>query len=251
MKILFPQGRRSWTAGALAGPGSRTSAFSRLTHCAALLLLSATGVLAGSTAAERVELLLKAMGGREAWTRAKFIYVEAKYEDLAVAAPYTNQTWNDLSQPRVRFEARNETMDRRHAINGESGWRWRDGVSGPLTPDQFTGEIRWWESNMYRTLHRLAAEDPELTVRAVGEHRIDIYRIDGTRLNWFVLNSRGEPVLFGTWDSDAGNVVGPLVTSGPVRHPRWGARQDGTWRYDIVQFTVSESVPASVNFASP
>jgi hypothetical protein len=39
----------------------------------------------------------------------------------------------------------------------------------------------------------------ELNARAVlGERRLEIFRSDGKRLNWFILNQRGEPMLFGS-----------------------------------------------------
>lgn len=199
----------------------------------------------------RAELLLNAMGGRAAWSKVKFVHVEALHDDVGIRDSYTNKIWNDFSAPRVRFEAKNGQIDRRSAIDGAAGWRWRDGERKAMTPEQFEDERSWWEANIYRTLHRLAVKDPELSARAVGEHRLEIFRSDGKRLNWFILNQRGEPMLFGTWASEAGTTFGPLASGGEIKYPKWGARPDGSWRYEIVKLEAAEKVPDSISFSAP
>lgn len=221
------------------------------------LLLAAAALPAAARAAAPApgdalsEELLAAMGGREAWAGVRYLHVEAVHDDLAVRDPFTNRIWNDLTTFRVRFEARNASMDRRHAIAGDQGWRWREGDVRTLTAEEVAGQRRWWEANVYRTLHRIAVRDPDLTFRAASPRRLEIFRPDGTRLNWFILNQRGEPMVFGTWDSEAGSVFGPLSSNGTIRYPRWGGRPDGDFRYEIVRIETAGSVPAEVDFSAP
>lgn len=217
----------------------------------ALALAAPLAVPASETAAQRVERFLAAMGGRDAWAQVKFVHVEAVHDDLVNAAPYTNRIWNDFTQPRVRFEAKNASLDRRRAINDGRGWRQRDGLVTAMSAEEVASDRAWWEANLYRTLHRLAIDDPGLTARAVGEHRLEIFRADGKRLNWFVLNPRGEPALFGTWDSETGGAFGPLAGSGRIKYPKWGAMPDGSWRYEIVRLVTGPAVPADLSFAAP
>lgn len=219
-----------------------------------LLFLLLAGSLAAQTTetgSARAERFLAAMGGRAAWAQVKFAHVEAVHDDIAIAEPFTNKIWNDFSAPRVRFEAKNASLDRRRAIADDTGWRWREGTVTPLSPDQAEDDRRWWEANIYRTLHRLAVKDPDLTARAVGEHRLEIFRADGKRLNWFVLNRRGEPMLFGTWDSENGTSFGPLASNDTIKYPKWGAISTGPWRYEIVRLVTADRVPADVNFDAP
>ena len=218
-----------------------------------LLLFLLAGSLAAQTAETgpaRAERFLAAMGGRAAWAQVKFVYVEAVHDSVTVA-PYTNRIWNDFSTPRLRLEAKNDQLDRRRVIDGPKGKLSRDGVLSDLTPEQVEDERRWWEANIYRTLHRLAINDPALTARAVGENRLEIFRTDGQRLNWFVLTSRGEPMLFGTWDSENGSAFGPLASNGSIKYPKWGAVPAGLWRYEIVRLVTSATVPADINFTTP
>jgi hypothetical protein len=85
----------------------------------------------------------------------------------------------------------------------------------------------------------------------VGEHRLEIFLADGTRLNWFTLNQRGEPMVFGTWDAETGVAFGPLASNGTVRYARWGAVPNGSFRYEIVRFITAAEVPADVSFTKP
>jgi len=216
-----------------------------------LLLVSSLAAQTAETASARVERFLTAMGGRAAWAQVQFVHVEAVHDDIAIAEPFTNKIWNDFTAPRVRFEAKNASLDRRRAISGGVGWRWREGKVTPLTTDLAEDDRHWWEANIYRTLHRLAVNDPDLTARVVGEYRLEIFRADGKRLNWFVLNPRGEPMLFGTWDSDNGTAFGPLASNGSIRYPKWGAIPGGPWRYEIVRLVTAAQAPPDVSFDAP
>ena len=232
-------------------PAIRPLSFRATALLAALFLVPLHAQEPTETAEARVERFLNAMGGRAAWAQVKFAHVEAVHDDLAIADPFTNKIWNDFSAPRVRFEAKNPQLDSRRAIAGGKGWRSRGGEVSALTPEQVENDRRWWEANIYRTLHRLATGDPDLTARAVGEHRLEIFRADGSRLNWFVLNQRGEPMLFGTWDSETGGAFGPLASNGTVKYPKWGAMPDGSWRYEIVRFITAAEVPENISFTEP
>ena len=203
------------------------------------------------TAAQRVERFLTAMGGRAAWAAVAFVHVEAVHYDLVFDHPFTNRIWNDFSRPRVRFEAKNEQIDRRRGVLDGKGWRLRDGVASKLTAEEVESDRAWWEANIYRTLHRLAVGDPDLSARATGERRLEVFRADGRRLNWFELNTTGEPIRFGTWDSEDGGVFGPLASNGSVRYPKWGTQPDGSWRYEVVRLVSAAAVPAEVSFEVP
>ena len=203
------------------------------------------------TGAQRVERFLTAMGGRAAWAAVAFVHVEAVHYDLVFDHPFTNKIWNDFGRPRVRFEAKNEQIDRRRGISDGKGWRLRDGVASTPTPEEVESDRAWWEANIYRTLHRLAVSDPDLSARATGERRLEVFRADGRRLNWFELNAGGEPIRFGTWDSDSGTIFGPLTSNGSVRYPKWGTQPDGSWRYEVLRLVTAGAVPAEVSFSQP
>jgi hypothetical protein len=198
-------------------------------------------------AESRVDKLLTAMGGREAWARTRFVHVRARHR-TSMGAMYQNEIWNDFSAPRVRIQAVVDGVTILRVLNGTSGWRSRGASRSPLTEAETETEQKWWETNVYRTFHRLAARDPNLTPRLVG-NRLEILRPDGTRLNWFVLNGGGEPIQFGAGSDDRGTVFGPVVSGeGGIRHWRWGASADGTFQFEIEVVEPSPAVPAGISF---
>lgn len=217
------------------------------------LLLLCSSLFAADTATEsgdaRAERFLSAMGGREAWAAVRSYTIRATHYE-GNRAPFANTIWNDFAAPRVRIEAKGPDVDVRRALDGDRAWRLRDGQPTPLTAEQIRDEQRWWEANIYRTLHRLATRDSELTTRAVGENRVEIFRADGVRLCWLELNVRGEPLRFGTWDSETGSVFGPLAQHGSVKCPKWGTNATGTWRYEVVELVVSGD-PSRASFDAP
>ena len=213
---------------------------------------SAAGLSGAEPGVALAEKLLGAMGGREAWSAVTFVHVEAVHDDLDIARPFVNRIWNDLSRPRVRFWAGNHDFTRSRRIEGGEGVR----ESGPqqgvsLTAEQYESDRSWWEGNVYRTLHRMARRDATLGYRAVGGTRLEVLKPDGAVLNWFVLNQKGEPMLFGSGADARGTAFGPLASSGGVRYPKWGARADGSWRYEITRFVTGNAVPEEVFRATP
>ena len=149
----------------------------------------------------------------------------------------------------MRFAATIAGDPRLRVIADDRGFRVRDGRSHPLTPEQVAADHTWWETNLYRTFHRLAVGDATLSVRAVGDHRLEIFRPDGSRLNWLLLNLRGEPVRFGTGTGELANILGPLADGpGGIRYPRWGTSHDGAFRYEITRFETAAQVPPAVSF---
>jgi len=198
----------------------------------------------------RLEFFLAAMGGREAWKPIKSVTVRATHYEPTLKEPYANVIHNDFTQPRVRFEATSSEINRQRAINVDQGWRIREGEHFHMTPKQFDEDYAWWEANIYRTLVRLANDDPDLTPTSIGERRLEIHRSDGKRLNWFELSATGEPVRFGTYDNEDGTVFGPLASAGAVKYPRWGVNSTGTFRYEVTEFIASEAAP-TISFDKP
>lgn len=215
--------------------------------CATILLaasLSAPQGAAGADAAARLEGLLEAMGGRGAWAAAQAIKVDATHYSTSLRLPHRNEIWNDFRAPRLRILATSDEMDRELVLDGDTGTRRDRADIRPLTAAEIEEHRRWWESNVYRTLHRLAKRDADLSVRMIGPNRLGVFREDGVRLNWLELNQQNEPILFGSWNSDAGTVFGPLTTSpSGLRHAKWVTSGDGTWRVELGGLTIVSFQP--------
>lgn len=208
-------------------------------YAATVMTTILTAAEPATGAGARVDRLLEAMGGRTAWAAATAVHVSATHYSTELRLPHGNEIWNDFRTPRLRIEARSGEIDIALVLDGDAGSRRRGTTIQPLTAAEITNQQRWWESNVYRTLHRLARRDPELTVRMLAPNRLGVFRKDGIRLNWIELNQSSEPILFGTWDSESGTVFGPLTasTSG-LRHSQWVTSPDGTWRVQLHEVRV-------------
>ena len=219
---------------------------SRILSSLLLILLSLSLVFAqqNQTSEESLEGFLKAMGGRENWAAVKGVHLTVIHHTTSVRLPFKNVIWNDFETPRHRIEASNPEY-KRTLIWQKSGEDWlkRDNETARnLTEQEKTSEARWWESNPYRTINRLAKRDTELSVKLIDSDRLGVFRADGVRLCWFRLNQLNEPISFGTWDGEDGTIFGPLMEANfGLKHPKWTARPDGRWRAESIKFEFSKT----------
>lgn len=196
---------------------------------------AASAVATEPTAQQRSEALLEAMGGAAVWRRIVGARIAATHYSTTIARPYRNVIWNDFTRFRVHIDARNADLVSVRGYDGERALRDNGRDIAPVPASFVEQERRWWHTNVYRTLHRLASADPRLGVRLLAADRLAVVE-DGDRLiAWFKLNQASEPVLFGTEADAPGTLFGPLGThvSG-ARFPRWGGAPDGSWRYEVL-----------------
>lgn len=200
---------------------------------AAVGAMSATPALSEADGAALAARLVTAMGGAEAWTRARGLTIAATHYESQFAQPYENVLWIDLDAPRMRFEGRSAWgMNRTRAVVEDRGWRVSEiSPLAPMTPQQVKGDLDWWEAHPYRNVRRLALRDPSRRPRVGAVGRLELVRPDGSVLMWYRLNPAGEPYAFGVGSGEAGVVLGPLAeVPGGARLPLWSARMDGTFR---------------------
>ncbi len=183
-----------------------------------------------------LERLLDATGGRSAWARARGYRVEAVHHLADQPAPAPNAIILDFARPRVRIESRPAAGWRARVLDGDRGWRLDTQGARRLTPAEVADDRQFWESNVYRTLARLARADPDLAVRSAPDGQLLVLRAGQPLLSWR-LNRAGEPIAF-TPAGSGETVFGPLVQSGPLRFPSFSVRDGGRWRAIIDRFVV-------------
>jgi hypothetical protein len=191
------------------------------------------------------ERLVTATGGRDNWARVKGLGITARHYETALAQPYDNHLYVAMEQPRMRFEARGEGFAQVRVVSGNKGlFSTRGGPPRPMTAAAVKGDLDWWETHFYRNIRRLAVRDPAIRLRRHADGRLELYRPDGKRLLWYRLNQQGEPVAFGSFDNEEGNVFGPLhAVPGGLRLPTFAVSHDGTFRAVDLQPTVYPGIP--------
>ena len=198
------------------------------------------------------ERLVRATGGRDNWARVKGLGITARHYETALALPYDNQLYVAMEQQRMRFEARGEGFAQARVVSGNMGlFSTRGGPPRPMTAAAIKGDLDWWESHFYRNIRRLAVRDPAIRLRVHTDGRLELYRPDGKRLMWYRLNQQGEPVAFGSFDNEEGNVFGPPHdVDGGLRLPTFAVSHDGTFRAVGLRPTVYTTIPP-VNYEKP
>lgn len=218
-------------------------------------LLSLLGTVANgadvSAANEAAEQMLEALGGRQAWATLRNTIngsVQNRVSEPTVV--YTVITM-DFQEPRFRIETTAQDIHVIRVINGDKNWRLR--LSGNIedVPQELVeSELRWYGAHLYRTIHRIAARDPAISLGLDDQGRLEVVAAT-ERILWFRLDAKGEPYAFGSYDDEVGSLLGPWdFQKDGIRHPIWVSSSDGTWRAAIK--TLSVNVPLQDHvFARP
>ena len=225
----------------------------RVVPVLALLLISqAVHGDDGQVAAEAMaEQMLQAIGGRKAWASVRNTINGSQQNRVGEPTVVYAVITMDFEEPRFRIETTARDLHLVRVINGDNSWRLRrSGAIEDVPPDLFDEDQKWYAAHLYRTIHRVAARDPKISLRINEQQRLEIHA-DKSRLLWFELDARGEPYAFGSWDDEVGSLTGPwdFVQDG-IHHPRWVSSADGTWRAAVKSLTIN--VPLSEQmFARP
>jgi hypothetical protein len=215
-----------------------------------LFVLSAI-VLANARAAEPAaealaEKMLAALGGRAVWAQttgtSNLSQQNRAGEPTVVRATITM----DFTQPRFRIETQTPDFTVIRVVDGQKNWRkTRDGKIEDVPADTLADDRKWYASHVYRSIHRIAARDPALTMRIGKDGRLEAAE-NGQTTIWFKLDAKGEPYAFGPGSDDAGTICGPWdFAADSLKHPIWTARPDGTWRANLISLVRNPEIPQS------
>lgn len=179
----------------------------RLTGLASLLFLSAP--VKAETGDAMAERMLERLGGKAVWASLKnTVNGSVQYRVEAPTEVYSVITM-DFERPRLRIDTIAADLNLIRVINGTESWRisWT-GLVEDLPESSFEADTKWYQAHIYRTLHRIANDDPALTFKQADTNLLEVHEGE-TRLIWFRLTSDAEPYAFGFWDDDQGSLCGP------------------------------------------
>jgi hypothetical protein len=222
---------------------SRQTIFASITFVFLLSLLgtvtNGADVFAANKAAEQ---MLEALGGRNAWAELRNTIngsVQNRVNEPTVVYAVITM---DFQKPRFRIETTARDLHLIRVINGDKNWRLRrSGNIEDVPQELIESELRWYGAHLYRTIHRIAARDPAISLDLDDQGRLEVFA-GGERILWFRLDAKGEPYAFGAYDDEVGSLSGPWsFQQDGIRHPMWTSSSDGTWRAAIK--TLSVNVP--------
>jgi hypothetical protein len=196
--------------------------------------------------------MLDRIGGRDAWAALKNTINGSQQNRASEPTVVYAVITIDFERPRFRIETTAQDLHLIRVIDGvDNSWRLRrSGRIEDVPTDLFAEDMAWYEAHLYRTIHRIAARDPALSLGTGSDGRLEVLT-GGKRLLWFRLDARGEPYAFGVYDDERGSLTGPwdFVKDG-IHHPRWISNTEGTWRAAVKALDLNVPLHDSV-FARP
>jgi len=204
-----------------------------------------------SGAEKAADQMLDALGGRAAWAELKNTINGSQQNRVGEPTVVYAVITMDFEKPRFRIETTARDIHVVRVIDVDNNWRLRRTGSIEDVPDELVAEeLLWYNAHLYRTIHRIAARDPAIDLGLDDQERLQVF-VEGRRVMWFRLDAKGEPYAFGTYDDEAGTILGPWeVEKDGIRHPAWVSSTDGTWR--AAAKTLSVNVPLQEHmFARP
>lgn len=185
----------------------------------------------GADADALAEKMLDALGGRAAWAGLRNTINGSQQNRAGEPTVVYAVITMDFERPRFRIETTAQDLHLIRVVDGDNSWRLRpSGNIEGLSDGRIADEMKWYDAHLYRTIHRIAARDPALSLGIGTAGRLEVFA-DGKRILWFALDAKGEPYAFGTYDDDVGGLSGPWdVIRDGIHHPRWTSSADGTWR---------------------
>ena len=218
---------------------------------AAILFFAAPHAAADASAEQTAERMLAALGGREAWARAKSTVNDSRQDWDGEPPQLRVVITMDFERPRVRIETRGKDLHLVRVLDGDKHWRLsREGRIEPVSDQTVAVDRKFWAGHVYRTLHRIAARDPAIRLATGKEGRLEVHEA-GKRVAWYALDRSGQPYLYGAHEDEVGSIFGPWEHEvDGIRHPVWVTRDGGKWRAMLKRLEVN--VPLTeATFARP
>jgi hypothetical protein len=204
-------------------------------------------------ATQVVDRYLEAVGGRAVWASALGEYVLAVTTDPRRPLPYTFELCWDFAQPRTAERARFQSRTQLRGYASGDGWSFGRDVTAPQgTFRNWSAEESSTNENLWRAAfevvtHRLAARDPNLSVRSgTGEWAgwVEISE-RGTLIARLLTDASGAPQKYRRLVDDTSIEFGPLVDRGAIRFPKSGAFDPGA-SFEVIAIELYPDAPQAV-----
>lgn len=216
-----------------------------------LAIALASAAKADPQAEAMADKMLNALGGRAAWAAVTSTTNDSQQNRPVDPTVVRAVIWLDFKSRRFRIETRAPGFHAIRVVEGDKGWRKKnDGTIEDIPADLMAEDQTWYDAHVYRSIHRIAANDPAFSYRLGTDGRLEVWEA-GKRLIWFKLDAKGEPFAFGPRDNDIGTLSGPweFEASG-IKHPLWVSNPDATWRANIKALGINTPYDAKA-FARP
>ena len=225
-----------------------------LTICVCGVTAPARAELQGDEAAIALALeMIEAMGGREVWATAHWMYAEERSFSRRQKLGLDYKGWRDLRSPQGSHQVESPEISYKQSWTTDGGWRVLDGVYQEFGADRLAAEVNFWPREIYTMYHRFAVGDDGLRLIHEEDRK---FRVEDAAtaapLGVFTISLEGGPVIWSSGDTeeDVTYVYGPLKSFGPIKMPAWGGQTSGGWRFNYVDAKLYHEAPPADLFTS-
>ncbi len=199
---------------------------------------------------QKIDSLLKAVGGEEVWAKAKgFRMLEiAHYSKLK--HPMVREFYVDFEKPRIKMQTKSIEKRELVALNLNTGWtknekeeivKWKE--------NQVNGWKSFWPGIPTRIFSMLAKKHHSVSYKVYPD-RIDFY-IDNIFAVWVATAKNGIPVAYGREKEHVEtHFLGEVMAYGPVNLWRDAYEPGGQWQFTMVDYELLTDL-SHVSFEPP
>jgi len=200
------------------------------------------------------EKMIDRLGGPEAWSGARSLYLEYSGWRGDVSQPVDERAWRDLHEPYQRMIFESRRAEAVFNMTAEASWI-EHSERGIIrqSAEQHANNLDFWNFDFYTILYNLARGDDRITVSLDEPQTVRLTGPGGADWGWFEIDQTGQPIRWGAPDGDGGRleyIYGPVRAYGNINFPAWGTAADGFWRFDYKVVDVSRH-PLEIKLTPP
>ena len=130
-----------------------------------VLTAPATHAAGSDDAQALADKMLDRLGGRDAWAGLRNTVNGSQQNRAGEPTVVYAVITMDFERPRFRIDTTAPDIRLIRVVDGENSWRLNlAGELEALPADRYEGEMRWYGAHVYRTIHRVAAREPGLSL---------------------------------------------------------------------------------------
>lgn len=195
------------------------------------------------------EKLLVNAGGKNVWSQETFTVYERIYLQSGQVAQM--RITRNLKNTTRRLEGRFGGTFFVQYIGEDEGWTWRNGNLTKMSAEDLSTEQIGLQQSLYYVYHRIANNDPALSLELVENgRRLNVHENEERLMCWFLLDGKGQQYSWGNIFKGevAQHFYGPFEQMGHARLPAWGSSSNGGFRFEYVHsdfglMDVDSSIP--------
>lgn len=143
-------------------------------------------------AIKMAESMLKALGGKKAWTRLNSVYVRTIARVANEGEPYIYEEWTNLTEPKFMNRKSSNNTPVIEVVDGNDGWRIQGSNMEMITPQRITAYLKWYDQYFMRIVKQLSMENENIEVRKKSDLEFEVF-INGKFRSGFELYENNLP----------------------------------------------------------